>query len=48
MSSNCPNITSDVQYDDGVVYFGPVGESELKKRKKLPRFTVVPSDIILR
>jgi len=48
MSSNCPNITPDVEYGDGVVYFGPVAESELRKHKKLPRFTAVPSDIILR
>lgn len=48
MDSNIPNITPDVQYNDGVVCFGPMTDSELEKRQRLPRYTVVPSDMILR
>jgi len=48
MKSNCPNITPDVEYDDGVVCFGPVTESQFEKHKKLSRYTAVSSDIILR
>jgi len=35
-------------YDDGVVCFGPVTESELERHARLPRHAVVPSDIYLR
>lgn len=48
MSGNNLNISPDVHYDDGVVCFGPVTENELERHKKLPRYTAVPSDIILR
>lgn len=35
-------------YDDGVVCFGPLTESELERHRRLPRHTVVPSDFQLR
>ncbi|KAL4143684.1 hypothetical protein QTP88_005989 [Uroleucon formosanum] len=35
------------EYDDGVVCFGPVTESQLNRYKKLPRHTVLPSDFEL-
>jgi len=36
------------EYDDGVVCFGPVTESQLNRFKRLPRRTVLPSDFVLR
>lgn len=36
------------EYDDGVVCFGPVTESQLERFKKLPRRTVIPSNFKLR
>lgn len=36
------------EYDDGVVCFGPVTESQLNRYKRLPRRTVLPSDFELR
>ncbi|XP_008180617.1 protein PFF0380w [Acyrthosiphon pisum] len=35
------------EYDDGVVCFGPVTESQLNRYKRLPRRTVLPSDFEL-
>jgi len=35
-------------YDDGVVCFGPLTKSELERHEKLPRHTLLPSDIHLR
>ncbi|CAI6367413.1 unnamed protein product [Macrosiphum euphorbiae] len=35
------------EYDDGVVCFGPVTESQLNRFKRLPRRTVLPSDFVL-
>jgi len=38
----------DNEYDDGVVCFGPVTESQLDRYRRLPRRTVLPSDFELR
>lgn len=35
-------------YDDGIVCFGSVTESQLERLKRLPRHTVLPTDIKLR
>lgn len=52
MSEEKPRENSDTlleEYDDGIVCFGPVlTESQLERFKKLPRHTVVPSDLKLR
>lgn len=48
MDSNVPNIISSDQYDDGVVCFGSLTDSQTERYKRLPRYTVIPSDIILR
>lgn len=36
------------EFDDGVVCFGPLTESQLDRYNKLPRRTVIPSDFKLR
>jgi len=45
-SNNVSLITNE--YDDGVVCFGPVTESQLNRYNRLPRRTVLPSDFELR
>jgi hypothetical protein len=48
MSEEEPKEILD-EYDDGIVCFGPVlTESQLERFKRLPRHTVVPSDLKLR
>ncbi|XP_026815548.1 MATH and LRR domain-containing protein PFE0570w-like isoform X2 [Rhopalosiphum maidis] len=44
-SNNVSLITNE--YDDGVVCFGPVTESQLNRYNRLPRRTVLPSDFEL-
>lgn len=41
--SICPDITTD--YDDGVVCFGRLTESQIERFNRLPRQTVLPSDM---
>lgn len=49
MSGDESNLNEFLEeYDDGVVCFGPTTESQLERLKRLPRRTVVPSDINLR
>lgn len=50
MNKGEPNKNSGFndEYDDGVVCFGPLTESQLDRHNKLPRRTVVPSDFKLR
>lgn len=36
------------EYDDGVVCFGPLTDSQLERNKKLPRCTIIPSNFKLR
>lgn len=36
------------EYDDGVVCFGPLTESQIHRYNRLPRRTVLPSDFELR
>lgn len=39
------NFSILTDYDDGVVCFGTVTQSQIERFKKLPRRTVLPSDI---
>lgn len=47
MNENKP-IIDENEYDDGVVCYGPVTESQLERFRRLPRRTIIPSDEQLR
>lgn len=42
------SIPKEFDYDDGVVCFGTVTEIQKERFKRLPRHTILPSDILLR
>lgn len=42
------NYSIITDYDDGVVCFGKVTQSQIERQKRLPRHTILPSDIQLR
>lgn len=47
MSEGDRNLVME-EFDDGVVCFGPLTEDQIKRYQRLPRHTILPSDIKLR
>lgn len=47
-SNNSYDNLITMEYDDGVICFGPVTESQLERHRRLPRHTIAPSDFVLR
>lgn len=45
---NNDKILEEFDYDDGVVSFGTLTENQMKRFKRLPRHTILPSDVTLR
>lgn len=44
MENEDPNFIT-MEYDDGVICFGPVTESQLERTRRLPRYTIVPPNL---
>lgn len=45
---NNASIPEEFDYDDGVVSFGTLTESQIERYRRLPRRTILPSENILR